>query len=176
MNWNRLLVKAGVLLLCGGLFAGCSTPSTPMLSGVRIDPGEYPILRQAQPRADLIWRRLAGPDFEIFYGNPIGKTTTGFGFYIGGFPNFHPGTNAVVVPGKLGAFPLDWCDSIEGKAPRFHREGVFPYRVVTSVVNNQPFKTNQRIHLWIYGESAEEVLGWTEFLDGLEVFNQQPQR
>jgi hypothetical protein len=156
-----------ILLVVGWLSLSCSTPQ--QQPGTRIDPGDYPLLKPADSRADIVWRRLPGPDFQVFYGNPQDSKTCGFGFFIGGFPNFHPATNAVVEIGALGAFDVDWFEWVDPYPPQYHREAVFEYRPRSARAGY-----TDRIHVWIYGSTARQVVEMTQFLAGLDLFSRRP--
>ena len=94
MQRKSAFINWSILLLGGWLLSSCAAPQQP---GSRIDPNAYPILKAAVARDDMVWRRVEGPDFEVFYGNPGDSKACGFGFYVGGFPNFHPPANAVMA-------------------------------------------------------------------------------
>jgi hypothetical protein len=161
-----------ILLLGGWLFSSCSTLPQP---GAVIDPIEYPFLRQANGRDDMVWRKVTGPGFDVFYGNPQENTACGFGFFIGAIPNFSPPTNAVVVSGALGVFPVEWYETVDANPPQFHREAVLEYRTRATWVGDRESKYTERIHVWIYGATERQVLDMLDFLDGLELFRHKPE-
>jgi hypothetical protein len=155
----------------GWLLAACSTAEP----GSRIDPREYAFLGNTRSREDIVWRKIEGPGFEAFYGNPSNSRTCGFGFYIGAVPNFHPAANAVVRKGSLGQFQVSWYETTDANPRQFHRETVIEYGLRTAQAGDRLTQYQQRIHVWIYGSTEDEVLRMVECLDDLQLFLHKPE-
>jgi len=152
------------------LLSACSTQP-----GAPIDPSRFPFLRAADQTKVVVWRQELGPDFSVFYGHFKQSRTSGFGFYRGGFPDFHPGSNARIVSGRLGAFPVDWHETSAGDPAVIEREAVFDYRTQIRKIGDREFKGTVKIHIWVYGSSAREVGELTDYLGGLAIFASKPE-
>ena len=49
-----------------------------------------------------------GPDFDVYYGHANPPLSGKIGFYLGGWPDFHPDADSTLVRGRLGIYPVQW--------------------------------------------------------------------
>jgi len=151
-------------------FASCSRHP-----GVRISPYQYPFLAHSGTKTGIIWHKYTGPDFDVFYGSLRTNKTSGFGFYLGGHPNFQPPGNAQLINTKLGAFSVDWSEKYLANPPRVRREAVFDYKTRLIKYQDKQFKYITQVHIWIYGANEQEILKLTDYLSGLKLFREKPE-
>jgi hypothetical protein len=60
------------------------------------------------PHGAISWTKQRGPDFDVYYGHANPPLSGGVGFYLGGWPDFHPDAGSTLVPGRLGIYPVQW--------------------------------------------------------------------
>ncbi len=157
-------------LLAVSLVPACTTAV-----GNRVNVKEYPFLANTSSIEAIVWRKLTGPDFDVFYGQPKSNSDRGFGFYRGGHPNFQPSEGATRIKGRLGAFDLDWYESMS--AGRVYRAGVFDYQTqIVKIANlGQEIRYTEKVHVWVYGTDRMDVEALAEYLGGLELFHERLQ-
>jgi hypothetical protein len=64
-------------------------------------------LGPVSPKA-ISWKKLSGPDFDVYYGHAKLPLSGDVSFYLGGAPDFTPSSGSTIVKGKLGIFPVAW--------------------------------------------------------------------
>jgi hypothetical protein len=162
MWFNKIaLLVLGVLTL-----SSCATRP-----GVKVSSTQYPFLKHSTDRNDVRWYRDEGPDFEVFYGESKSSKSAGLGFYLGGYPDFHPTGNEKIENGKLGIFSLQWHETVKDTAPKFYRTGLIAYK---ARVNGKESPYTQKIHVWIYGETETEVQTMADYAGSMALFAQKP--
>lgn len=173
MKHQSVVAAGSVLLLVVGMLSGCSTAGSQ-----RIDPQRYSILQQDRPRADIVWRKFDRPgEPEVFAGSVNDSKTRGFGFCLAPVPSFNPGTNAVVSEGTLGIFPVqwyEWWETLPGNPPVLHRDAVFNYAPRSVFVQGRQTTYMDRMHVWIYAETKQQVDDLAQYLSGLALFRYRP--
>jgi len=152
--WNRAAIVASVLAGVLSL-TSCSTPIGTKANSTR----EF--LTNAVSQEHFDWRVNSGPDFDVFYGTQSKSESAGIGIYFGSFPDFHPGKDAKIVKGKLGACPVVWYETVTESTPKFRRAAVIGYSV-----NGR----GQKIHIWVYGATQAEMLAMADYAAGLKLF------
>jgi hypothetical protein len=157
--WNRAAFVALFLL---GVFslASCSTEI-----GTRTNSTQDLLLKNTMSRERFEWRVYKGPDFQVFYGQPKSRKSSGIGIYIGGFPNFHPEKDAKIVEDKLGVFPVVWYETVVESAPKFYRAAA-----IRCKVNGYA----RKIHIWVYGDTRTEMSAMADYAAGLTLFTEKP--
>ena len=142
--------------------------------GRRVNQAAYPFLAHAHNNEPVVWRKLTGPDFEVFYGQPKKSKDSGFGFYLGVNPSFEPDQAASQFKGRLGAFNLEWYQTSAPDGVR--REAVLNYQ--TSILKfksgEQEMRLDVKIHVWVNGNDESQVEALTQYLGGLELFREKP--
>jgi hypothetical protein len=170
LRTNAACACSALFLLGILLLSSCST------SGTRVTTAEYPFLRNADRQDCVMWRKMTGPDFEVFYGRPKTNKTAYFGFYRGGQPNSRPIYGSRIVHGRLGAFPLEWQESTLPRGHGLYRSAVFDRGTRNIKLNhNREVRFTEKIHVWVSGSSEDEVERWIEYLGGLELFKAKPE-
>jgi len=160
-----------LLLLLMMLSVSCSTPIGP-----KVSTSDYPFLAHTNSTLPIIWRKHRGPDFDVFYGQASHQKNSGFGFYRGGHPSFHPKDSAIQVPGPLGAFEVKWYRTINADSGRVYQTAVFAYLTHIRKTESPELDLSytEKIHVWIYGNNVQEVESLAKYLGGLELFSKIP--
>ncbi len=167
-NINSTLVAMALMALLA------FTPSCAQHVGLRVRTWAYPFLVNPQNPDPMIWRLHTGPDFDVFYGQPKNLPAAGIGFYRGWHPNFHPKQEAVRIPGRLGAFDLEWFQTTT--TGRVYRAATCEYQtqIIKSANLDRDFRNTEYIHVWAYGPDEKQVEAMTDYLNGMELFREKP--
>lgn len=156
-------------VLAGVLLYGCA--STP---GLLATPAKFPFLDHPTGRQGIEWTSFAGPDFDVFYGKPKHRPGAGFGFYMGGHPSPPRPEGKVVMNGRLGVFPVVWKATSSEMPPKIRRDALINYRTTISKDGGKERRYTEQIHIWVYGNSQEDVETLTEYASGLKLFAEKP--
>lgn len=149
------------------------TPACAQQVGLRVRTWAYPFLANPQNPEPVVWRKLSGMDYDAFYGQPKNFPVAGIGFYRGEHPNFHPKEEALRIPGRLGAFDLEWFQTTT--TGRVYRAATCEYQTQIIKYTNAPeFRYTESIHVWAYGPDERQVEAMTGYLNGLELFREKP--
>jgi hypothetical protein len=156
-------------VLAGVLLWGCA--STP---GLMATPAKFPFLDHPAGRQGIEWTSFAGPDFDVFYGRPKHRPGAGFGFYMGGHPNPPRPEGEMVTQGRLGVFPVVWKATSSETSPKIRRDAFINYKTTSSNAGGKERRYTEQIHIWVYGNTQEDVEALTEYASGLKLFEAKP--
>ena len=163
LNLAYFAALFGILVLCS-----CST------LGPRVSTAEYPFLVHPDRKELVTWRKLDGPDFDVFYGQPKANNHVSFGFYRGGHPKSSEAGDRI-LNGSLGAFAVD-CHEETLPTGEVRRSAVFYYntRIIKHKNDHQESRFTEKIHIWISAADGREMKKWIDYLGGLELFRTKP--
>ena len=104
------------------------------------------------------WRRVNGPDFEVYYGKANPPLAGAVGFYFGGFPqDLKPGQTT--VESRLGRFPVKWHRTTDADGS-LEQEAII-------VINSE---TGLRAHVWVAAPNENQLQQLLSILGQLPTF------
>ena len=103
-------------------------------------------LDQTGQRSDgaLRWRKLAGPDFDVYHGSARPPLSGEAGIYEGTAPSFHPEPGSTLYRGRLGDYKVTWYRKVRADGSVYQ----------TTIFNSAGVA---KLHVWLSVPRAQDL-------------------
>lgn len=92
----------------------------------------------------LAWKKMVGPDFDVYCGEARSPLAGSINIYLGGHPDFEPPKDVPAIPGKLGKHDVLWYRTVS------QEKSITQATVV--VIDDY-----LQAHVWILAKQQEDI-------------------